>query len=252
MEKPKNLLNLFVIVLILILTSTNHCKSESIYKKMIYKAFVNGEMYKWEEIIHTMEENNYNKTMEQKLELINYYYGFTAHLIHKKHYDKAMLFCTKGESLISQVIAQAPQNASSYAYKGAFLGFRIGMSKFKAVVLGPESEGNINKAYELDPQNAQVLIDKGNLFYYKPSFFGGDKIQALKFYIKAISILEKNKDYYHNWIYLNTLTNIALAYEKTNQDILSKTMFERILRLEPNFKWVKNELYPELLHKIQN
>lgn len=252
MEKPKNLLSLFIIVLILIVVSTNHCRSESIYKKLIYKAFVNGEMYKWEEIIHSMEVNNGNKTIDQKLELISYYYGFTAHLIHKKQYDKATQYCTKGETLIAQLNAQSPQNASVHAFKGAFLGFRIGISKFKSVVLGPESEASINKAYELDPQNPQVLIDKANLFYYKPSFFGGDKKQALKLYQKAITILDKNKDHINNWLYINTLTSIALAYEKTNQDILSKAMYERILHLEPNFKWVKNELYPGLLNKIKN
>jgi tetratricopeptide (TPR) repeat protein len=249
MERSKNRVKL-LLCLFLILGYISNCKSESIYKKMIYTSFVNGEMYKWEGIIHAMEENTRTITLDQKLELISYYYGNTAHLIHKKQYEKASQSCSKGEALIAQLLLQVPQNATAHAYKGAFLGFRIGISKFKSVILGPESEASINKANELEPHNIQAIVDRANLYFYKPSLFGGDKKQALKLYIQAVHLMEKSKECHQNWFYLNTLTSVAKTYEKLDQDLLSKGVYEKILHLEPNFRWVKNELYPALLVKI--
>lgn len=249
MERSKYRIK-YLLLAFLLLENISFCNSESIYRKMIYKTFVNGEMYKWDGIIQSMEESTSTKTLDQKLELISYYYGNTAHQIHKKQYEKATVSCNKGETLIAQVLLQSPQNATAYAYKGAFLGFRIGISKFKSVVLGPESEACINKANQLEPHNVQAIVDKANLLYYIPSILGGDKKQALKLYILAVAIMEKNKECHQNWFYLNTLTSIAKTYEKLDQDQHSKAVYEKILRLEPNFKWVKNELYPGLLVKI--
>jgi len=223
--------------------------AESPYKKTIYNAFINREMYKWGTVIHTIETYNPPATIDQKLELIDYYYGYIGYLISKKQYETAEKLLIKGEKMVDQVLKVSPKNATAYSYKGSFIGYRIGISKFKAVYLGSESSDNVNKAYELDPHNVQAIIDKGNILYYSPKIFGGDKEEALKFYLKGAKQIEINKGTYQNWTYLNLLTIIALAYEKTDQPKLAKLTYEKILRQEPNFYWVKVDLYPKFLAK---
>ena len=225
--------------------------SESPYKKTIYNAFVNREMNKWVNVIHTIENTSSPVTVDQKLELIKLYYGYTAYLINKKQVSTAEIYISKAELMIDEVIKLSPKNATVYAFKGSFIGYRIGISKFKAIYLGSESSDNINKALELDSQNIQALIDKGNMLYYSPRLFGGDKVEALIYYLKGLKILEKNADTDHNWVYLNLLTNIALAYEKTDQPIQAKQTYEKILRKEPNFHWVRDDLYPKFLAKTK-
>jgi tetratricopeptide (TPR) repeat protein len=223
--------------------------AESAYKKTIYYCFINREMYKWANIIHNIETNNPPVTIEQKLELIDYYYGFVGYLIGKKQLELAEKYVNKADKLIVQVLKESPKNATAYSYKGSFIGYRIGISKFKAIYLGPESSAYVNKAYELDPQNIQAIIDKGNILFYSPSIFGGDKEEALKFYLKGAKLIETNKDTYQNWAYLNLLTITALAYEKTEQPQRAKLIYDKILRQEPNFYWVKVDLYPKFLAK---
>ena len=225
--------------------------SESPYKKTIYNAFVNREMNKWGNVIRTIENTSSPVTVDQKLELIKLYYGYTAYLINKKQVSNAEILIGKAESIIAEVLKSSPKNATAYAFKGSFIGYKIGISKFKAIYLGSESSDNINKALELDPQNIQAIIDKGNMLYYSPRLFGGDKHEALKFYLKGVRIMEKNADTDHNWIYLNLLTNIAMAFEKTDQPSLAKQTYEKILHKEPNYHWVKDELYPKFLAKIK-
>lgn len=250
MENPNYSLKTLLISLLLF-SLTIEISAESPYRKSIYTTFISREMYKWGSIINAIETNNPPTTLEQKLELIDYYYGFIGYLIGKKQLETAEKYVNKGDKLIAQVLKESPKNATAYSYKGSFIGYRIAISKFKAIFLGPESAANVNKAYQLDPQNIQAIIDKGNILYYAPSLFGGDKTEALKFYLKGAKLIENNKDTYQNWAYLNLLTIIALAYEKTDQPQHAKLIYDKILRQEPNFYWVKVDLYPKFLAKYK-
>jgi hypothetical protein len=65
--------------------------------------------------------------------------------------------------------------------------------------------------------------------------------------------MEKNKeDLHEDWNYLNLLTVIAQTYSYLKDYKLSKQYLEKILIIEPRFTWVKNELYPELIKKMNN
>ena len=240
------------LIFLLLIPFTSSTFAESPYKKIVYSAFIARDMTKWEELIRTVEASENNKTIEQKLELINYYYGDIGYLIGKKQYEPAEKLITKGEKLITEVLQVSPKNATALSFKGSFLGFHIGICKYKAVFLGPESKSYINKAIELDPQNVQGLIDKGNLLFYAPRILGGDKKEALIYFLKAAGIMERERDTYENWVYLNVLTMIASSYKKDQNLNEAKLTYEKILGIEPNIVWVKNDLYPKLLAEIKS
>ncbi len=250
MENQNYLLKILVIS-ILLFSLTIEISAESPYRKSIYTSFISREMYKWGDIINSIEVNNLPTTIDQKLELIDYYYGYIGYLIGKKQLETAEKYVNKGDKLIAQVLKESSKNATAYSYKGSFIGYRIGINKFKALLLSSQSAAYINKAYQIDPQNIQAIIDKGNILYYAPSLFGGDKTEALKFYLKAAKLIENYKDTNQNWAYLNLLTIIALAYEKTEQPQLAKLIYDKILRHEPNFYWVKVDLYPKFMAKYK-
>ena len=239
-----------LISLLILLTCTLAAFSETPYKRNIYSAFITHDMAKWENVIRTMESTNAIKTVDEKLELINYYYGYIGWCIGQKQSAKAEKMIPRGEKLIQQVLSVSPKNATAYSFKGSFLGFKIGIDKCKAIFLGSESRNSINKALELDPQNVQAIIDKGNLLYYSPRFFGGDKKEALGYFLKGVKLMERNKETYQNWVYLNLLTMVASVYEKTDKLEDAKLTYEKIMRNEPDIKWVKDGLYPQLLAKI--
>ena len=44
---------------------------------------------------------------------------------------------------------------------------------------------------------------------------------------------------------------IANVYEKTDKLEDAKLTYEKIMRNEPDIKWVKDDLYPQLLAKIK-
>jgi tetratricopeptide (TPR) repeat protein len=250
MKNSKSYIKISLICNFIFILSINLFSQES-YKNTIYVAFIHRDMNNWENVIHTIELAKNTISVEQKLELINYYYGYTGYLIGKKEVEKAERLIEKGEKLINQVLHDFPKNATALSFKGSFLGFEVATNKYKAIFIGLESKNYVNKALALDPNNIQAIIDKGNILYYAPKLLGGDKKEALVYFLKGARILEKNNETDQNWVYLNLLSIIASAYEKTDKLLEAKLVYEKILSIEPNIGWIKNDLYPNLLAKIK-
>ena len=238
-----------ITIFLIFLFSEFFVSAQTSNKELIYNAYIQGNMKKWESVIVSIEKHK-PSTLDEKLELISYYYGHIGYLLGIKNYEQAARYIDKGDKLIADVFKHAPKNATAYAFKGSFIGFRIGMSKFKAITLGPESSKSIAHAFELEPANIQAHVDKANALYHTPGIFGGDKKQSLKLFLKATTLLEKAKQTDNNWFYLNVLTLTAKNYEALEQLQNAKAIYEKIMRISPDYKWVKNELYPALLNKI--
>ena len=199
--------------------------------------------------MNTCEKNINTNSFDEQLELVSYYYGYTAWLIGAEKYDVAEDYIDKLEEIIDELLDKSPGNATLNAYKGAYIAFTIGISNYKAIYLGRKSMKYINKSIELDPDNIQGNIEKGNSMYYRPSIFGGDKAAAIKYYIRAVESFEKQGLVVNNWMYINTMTALGQAYEATGQIQLAKLCYEKIMRIFPNFMWVEDELYPDLLKR---
>lgn len=248
MERPQYLTRL-VLVMITLLLSMQWSYSQSAYRDSIYKAYSRGKMDKWYDIMHDCEKNVHQDSLDEQLELLSYYYGYTAWLIGAEKHDTAEVYIDKSEDIIDALLDESPKNPTLVAYKGAYIAFTIGISKLKAIYLGPRSMKYINKSLELDPENIQGNIEKGNSMYYRPSAFGGDKTEAIAYYIKAVKSFEKQGLVVNNWMYINTMTALGQAYEATDQIQLAKLCYEKIIRIFPNFMWVEDELYPDLLKR---
>ena len=248
MERSKYITKL-IITISTLLFSVQLCFSQSPYRDPIYKAYSRGKMVKWYELMHSCEKNVNLNNFEEQLELISYYYGYTAWLIGAEKFDTAEEYIEKSEKIIDKLLDGSPENPTLLAYKGAYIAFTIGISSYKAIYLGPKSMKYINRAIELDPENIQGNIEKGNSMYYRPSVFGGDKAEAISYYIKAVSSFEKQGLVVNNWMYINTMTALGQAYEATDQIQLAKLCYEKIIRIFPNFMWVEDELYPDMLKR---
>ncbi|MCD7973349.1 MAG: tetratricopeptide repeat protein [Candidatus Azobacteroides sp.] len=247
MKRSKYLIFFLGIFLIDSLSSFLPAQTE---KKEIYHAYIEGRMDKWKTIITKMENRQYT-SVDKKLELLNYYYGYIGYLMGNNKNDSANEYIKKGEKLIEQILVASPDNPTALSYKGALLNFKIAMSKMKAIKLGYQSSKYINKAYKIDPDNIQVVIDKANLCYYAPKAFGGNKKEALRLFRKSIRLMETNNQVKDNWYYLNVLALLGMYYEEMKQDKEALQMYQKALQTEPEFKWVKNDLYPALKKKMQ-
>lgn len=239
--------NRFIIILILLLFNSGILKSG--YREDIYKAYIKGNMSEWREVINHMEQEK-NKTDDFMLELLNYHYGYIAWCIEKKKTQEAEKHLEQGYHYISILEKRKTSLWLVKSYKSAFYGYRIGLNKLKAPILGMKSIENAREAMAIGPFSPFGYIQYGNIQYYMPPLFGGSKREALSYYQKARNLYEgSGKDLRFDWNYLNLLILIARTHEALGQYQEAKREYEAILRREPACQWVRQELYPKLINR---
>jgi tetratricopeptide (TPR) repeat protein len=225
-----------------------------IYEETIYNAYINEDIAEWDSVIKKMEKMPLD-SYQEKLELAGYYYGYVGYYIafsSENYTPKIDSLIDKGLALTDEITTHLPDNASAYALKGSFYSFKMDHSKkLKTISLGQESLKNINKAYELDSTNVQAVVDKGNMLFYAPKVVGGNKLEAVNYLKKGIFLIEQRKDTKQNWFYLNSILLLAKYLKENGEKAEALAAYQKILKLAPDFKLVKNKLYPELQAEMQ-
>lgn len=217
-------------------------------KGEIYRAYISENMDRWKFVMDSTERSS-NLSKQDRLELLNYQYGYIAWCIDKNKKQVAVAYVKKAEQQVQKLETGRYQISTLHAYKAALIGFKIGLAPYKAPFIGKESIDNAKKSVQLDANNAFGYLQLGNISFYMPSAFGGSKKEAMKMYLKALDLMERKPTLLkENWNYLNLLLTIALAYQELDQKALARSYCLKILKIEPHFIWVKNTLYPQLIN----
>ncbi len=240
----------YIIIVWLSVSGFATVQAQQNFKERVYQAFITDHMNDWDLVIVELSSRKATLSKAQLGELINYYYGYTGWAIGEGLDKKAKKYIQEADELIDELMAKYPEESDWYAYKGAFYGYKIGMSPLKAPFLGPESMRNIDRAIETGTNSPQGWIEKGNALFYMPKAFGGSKSKALEAYNKAILFMEKEPEsLHHNWLYINVLMILGQSYEKTENLKMAKITYDKLLQIEPGFTYVRDELYPSFMKK---
>ncbi len=187
------------------------------------------------------------------LELINYQYGYIGWAIGNSRKKEAEKMLADAENNLSKLDESGYKPSWVNAYKSAFFGFKISMYPLKAPFMGPKSMKHAQLSVEIDPANYFGYVQMANVWFYMPAAFGGSKKNALEYLMKAALLIEKEPEQLiENWNYLSLLAFLGQAQMETKAYTQAKNTFDRILKMEPGFSWVKDELFPQLLDKIKN
>jgi tetratricopeptide (TPR) repeat protein len=245
MERTKH----FIVFIFLLFGYINLSAS---HKKEIYMAYINNDMTKWAQVLDHMQLHRH-QSKSFKMELINYQYGYIAWCIGNDKKDLAEKYLSLAEKNLNDLKKANYKLSQVQAYQSAFYGYRIGLNMFKAPYLGLKSIDCAKLSMITDSENPYGFIQYGNSQYYMPAVFGGSKTVALEYFKKAEKLMERHIMQIHNdWNYLSLLTLMAQAYTETKNYETAKAYYLKILKIEPNFLWVKNELYPQFLKTIKN
>lgn len=222
------------------------------HKQRLYQCYLTGNMADWLVVMDELStEYNRTKSVETLFELTHAQYGYIGYLLGVDDEDRAEKLVAKALSNASVLLDKNPKWVEVLAIKGALIAYKIAMSPYKAPFLGPESVSIIDKALSLDSTNPYALTEKANSKLYAPVLFGGNPKEAVLLYQKAIASIERtlngNKEY--EWWHLNVMAQLAIAAEKSGQTELARSSYRKILQVAPNFKWVRDELYPKFTKK---
>lgn len=246
MERTKH--RIILLLLIVLLWSPELSAS---YRSEVYSAYVNNKMDLWKSVIDRMNQVP-EKSNEFILELVNYQYGYIGYCLGFDKKNEAKKYLDLAQKNIAFLEKQNYRLSLVSAYNAAFCGFRIGISILSIPQNGFKSIEYAKKAIELDKQNYLGYVQYGNIQFYMPRTFGGSKKEGIAYYIKAKEILEKDKNSLEeDWNYLSVLLVIGQSYTYLEEFTSAKAVYDYILRREPDFTYVRDELYPELMKKMR-
>lgn len=217
--------------------------------KPIYQAYISGNMEAWRKLMDAYKP----QSNAQRLELVNYQYGYIAYCIDQDKDEEAERYLMLAKDVVDDLQKQNYELSTLYAYKAAFVGFSIGLAPYMAPFIGSESISNAEKSVSIDSLNYFGYTQLGHITYYTPYIFGGSETEAMMYYLKALQLMEEDTAVLkNNWNYLNLLATLIRAYDEQEQYELAKQYCIKALRFEPDFEWVENMLYPETLKLMDN
>ena len=221
------------------------------YREELYLAYIHDRMDRWKELMDQMElEYRRSSSPDILYTLLEAEYGYTGWLVEEKQKSEAEELLRKAEVHMVRLTELGLDDARVYSLKGAFYGFQILLEPARAPKLGRLSMEANDKAMELDQEEPQVWLEKANMEYFRPPVFGGSKRNAVPMYEKAVDLFESSPELIRqNWVYMNCLASLGIAYENTRKYSEAGSMYRKILNLEPSFERVKDELYPHFQEK---
>ncbi|MDD4108625.1 MAG: hypothetical protein PHH93_07895 [Prolixibacteraceae bacterium] len=244
MERQKYWLALFLIFLNISPDAQTTCRTD------IYRAYLTGRMESWKIAIDEMEKEKYSGKGDL-LELINYQYGYTAWCLGNNRKKEAETYLGRMDKNLEELFRLEGESAEFHAYTAASYGFKIGLNNLKAPFFGKKSMNHAEEALRLDRLNIQANIEMGNIWNHMPGLFGGSKEKAFQYYSKALKAMESsNPDLIAgNWNYLNLLVLAGQAQKDLGNRSEAREYFDKAVKIEPEFIWVKDELLPSLNNK---
>ena len=206
----------------------------------------------WKSVIDQLQSSG-AKDDASRLELVNYQYGYIGWCIGENRKDEANKYLALAEGNLNLIANKKLHAAKISSYRSAFYGFHIGLNMFAAPLYGSKSITCANEAVSLDSLDYFGYVQLGNVYFHAPSLMGGDKLKAIQNYNKARLKMERaSNEFALDWNYLSLLVTTAKSYELIGDLERAKTNYEEILKIEPNFNWVRIKLYPNLIKKIKH
>ena len=161
-----------------------------------YKSFAHRQFSAWPDII--LSETNaltlHNSSLQDVERLFINYYGYIGHLLDYKRQDEASLWLQKAKKAFDPYLKKYSNEASINALHSIFIAYEIALSPLKAPFKISSLFSAIKKAKAIDETNFLVKISQGNVAFYFPEVFGGDKKEAINYYKQVYRYFKLNPD----------------------------------------------------------
>jgi tetratricopeptide (TPR) repeat protein len=215
------------------------------FNSRLYHSYINDEMHLWKGIIQEMNQD-YELSMDEAIlyDLCFAWYGYIGYLITEEGKKAAKEELKEAEKRAEELSEILHDRHDVLALRGALLGYRIVLSKFSSLYLGPRILKYLNAAYESADTCFNCNVEMGSRYFYTPKILGGSKSEAVPHYEKAVELLELSTlKTEHSWLYMNTVLMLANAYKETGQKDLACILYKQLLEYEPEADWVRTRLY---------
>lgn len=217
--------------------------------QIFYKLYLEENMDEW---LIEMNKLSDTASYEEVYQKVMAQYGYIGYLMSEKRKKEIRQLLPSAKENVEYLLELNPNSSELFALRAAFIAFDIATHPYKAPVIGIKCIEFIKKSISLDDGHPLGWIMQASMKYYSPPLFGGSKEEGIEIYHKAVKLFKEKNIAEGNWLYLNGITAIGNWYFEQEQFENCKLEFEKALEIEPEFKWVKDELIPKVEKAIQD
>jgi hypothetical protein len=240
MEGTKNkVIGLIILLILPVLLATAQQKDLAYYQCAFFESYKAGDMAPWPGLIAEMEQAH-STDLAWQTEMVKALYGLVGYQIGARKKDLAKLYVDKADVYLDQLLNDHPTNAQLHSLASAFYGYKISFAFYKAPFLGPKSLYHIHKAIELDPNEPMGYIEKGNSLLYRPAALGGDKMEALSLYRKALQLMQSHTTLKCDWQQMLLRAFILKCLYETNQTVEANAFLLSMQNDYGSMIWIKS------------
>lgn len=193
----------------------------------LYEAYTTRDMSVWENYIDSADWDRLDT--EQRKQLLNYEYGFTAYMLGVD-VEKSKQLIQRLETHIEQMKSALPEERYC-VYLASVYTYRLALNKGQLMKYAKIVFSNIQRAMEINPNDPFVLSMQGNVEFYSPF---GSKKEALVYYQKADSLYGVAGADYERWNRRAVQMTYILCLHKLRRGKEAKKLCEELLAEEPN------------------
>lgn len=222
-------------VAFLLLISSVSIKAQNL-QEIQYAAFLKSSHSLWERSISLAESaslSDFEKAVPM-YGLLNNTMATQDEKVFKEYVDETVDF-------LKSVIESDPENGEPRAVLSSVYGLIMAYSPMKGMLYGGKSSSLMDEAMRLSPESPLVQKLHGGSKLYTPEMFGGSPKEAVLAYERAVELFEGG-DPSGNWLYLDTLVGLSMAYQKTDKKDLAIATLKKAIELEPEYRWAKSIL----------
>ena len=245
----KTLVKLFT--LLIILNSVVQLNAqESVAKKLnekSLKAYTNSNIFMWKQLSNQADQilNNGTFNKDSEIDAIKIKYGLLYACLSNQDEKTYEHYIDNTLSQLNQLLKKYPESSDIYCISASLMSVQMGFSPMKGMTLGSLSGKHIQQSIKLDSLNAMAWRQYASSKYFTPKMWGGDIQDAINKYNHSIYLYE-NQAKIKDWMYVDAIVWLGIAYKKVGKTEKAKMEFEKALTITPEFSWVKNELLPSV------
>ena len=211
---------------------------------VLFAAYLHSDMHVWDSYLHS--ENFDSVPVREQLRYLSYEYGYVAFAIDMKAPDAQKHLADYGSHIAALEAVLPP--ATTLTYQSAYAAYEA-KTGWNFLGKALTSYTLAQQAYKTDADNPLVLTLKGNIDFYSPKAFGGDKERALCFFRLAQEKYENTGDTLTNWNYAATRLCIVQCEDKSGNVKKALKLADVLLRTFPDFVYLRDEYIPDLTER---
>ncbi|WP_424962235.1 tetratricopeptide repeat protein [Ekhidna sp.] len=203
-------------------------------KQMQYVAYLKASKIMWEKSIAQAKEESGDDSFEAAMAM----YGMLNNTMATK--DEATFNEYKDQTidLLKELNEDNPEWGEPRAVLSSVYGLVMAYSPWKGMYLGMKSSSLMEDALKLQPESPLVQKLYGGSKLYTPEMFGGNAEEAVTASTRSLELFDDDSTT-ENWVYLDTMMGLALAYSESGQNEKAKETLRKAIAFEPQYEWAK-------------